>query len=505
MAQHTTQVKITAKDETDKAFNSFKRNAKEGEKAADSFGVSLKSALAVGTGAAVALGAFITSTANSIREMDGLSASAGVTRLRLRAYGAVTKEVGISTDKFADIVKDTNDKLGDFIATGGGGFADFFETVPASVRLTAGELSKLSGPEVLLQVKKSMDAANLSAKEQVFLLESIGNDASRLIPILKGGSEGFEALANKAEKAIIALDKFEAQRIKDAAKEIERATAAVSGSLEKTAAVAAPAAQGFAMYFTGLAKGFSSLFDTPKEDLRDLQKEATKLREMIQAKEASGGSAFALRDVHGEFERVNKQIFKMQKGMGNIDKLMGSAAGKAKKIDSSTSRIKGEITAATKAAELFAEAFADAEKRTTAIQSALKGIQGIRTERTEGDKDASVLGALTAASKARTELRGGNTQKAAELALKAAEELRKVEQEQGKEALGGTFLKNFEKIAQDAANLEKEKAEAIKLEIVIDGEKKEFSFNKEGAKKASDFASKQLADLSAREARRRSQ
>ena len=47
------------------------------------------------------------------------------------AAGAQT--VGIEQEKLADILKDVNDRVGDFLTTGGGPMADFFESIAPKV------------------------------------------------------------------------------------------------------------------------------------------------------------------------------------------------------------------------------------------------------------------------------------------------------------------------------------------------------------------------------------
>ena len=132
------------------------------------------------------------------KDMGNLARVAGTSVEEFSAYAYAVESVGISQENLADISKDVKDKLGDFIATGGGEFSDFFENIAPKVGLTADALRGLSGPDVLVAVKKAMDDANVSAEEQIFYLESIGNDASLLTPLL---AENGKALKEKADRA----------------------------------------------------------------------------------------------------------------------------------------------------------------------------------------------------------------------------------------------------------------------------------------------------------------
>ena len=57
------------------------------------------------------------------------------------------RTVGIEQENLADILKDVNDRVGDFLQTGGGPMADFFKPVAPRVGVTADQFARLSGPE----------------------------------------------------------------------------------------------------------------------------------------------------------------------------------------------------------------------------------------------------------------------------------------------------------------------------------------------------------------------
>ena len=116
-----------------------------------------------------------------------LSNNAQMARLSIKEFQSLAsayKTVGIDADKFADISKDMVDRVGDFLQTGGGPLADFFENVAPKIGLTAKELKGLSGNDALQAVKNAMDEVNLSAEEQVFHFEALASDSSKLIPLM---------------------------------------------------------------------------------------------------------------------------------------------------------------------------------------------------------------------------------------------------------------------------------------------------------------------------------
>ncbi|WP_329859365.1 hypothetical protein [Stenotrophomonas hibiscicola] len=120
------------------------------------------------------------------------------------AAGAAT--VGIQQDKLADIFKDTQDKLGDFLQTGGGAMKDFFEQIAPRIGLTAKELQHLSGPEVLQRYYSALEQAGASQAEMVFYMEAIASDSSMLAPLLARNGEGFRKWGDEAQRLGAVLD-----------------------------------------------------------------------------------------------------------------------------------------------------------------------------------------------------------------------------------------------------------------------------------------------------------
>lgn len=131
-------------------------------------------------------------------------ANSSVKDIQKQAIAA--KAMGVEMDQLGDIYKDTQDKIGDFLTTGGGGMADFFENIAPQISLTAEEFRRLSGPDALQLYYDSLEQANLSQSELVFYMESVASDASSLIPLLANGGEGFRIWGEAAENAGAVMD-----------------------------------------------------------------------------------------------------------------------------------------------------------------------------------------------------------------------------------------------------------------------------------------------------------
>jgi len=147
--------------------------------------VSAAMAAVGGAGLALVKG---TADAGKQISLQAQMANAGVVEFQRWAAGA--KTVGIEQDKLADILKDVNDRVGDFITTGGGPMKDFFEQVAPKVGVTAEQFAKLSGPEALQLYVSSLEKAGLSQQEMTFYMEAMASDATALLPLLaNGGAE----------------------------------------------------------------------------------------------------------------------------------------------------------------------------------------------------------------------------------------------------------------------------------------------------------------------------
>lgn len=201
------QFVIKGQDDTVRAFASINGNV---VKLKD---ITKQTAVAV-AGLTTAFGLLTAKSIANAREIDTLSKLAGVSAEEFQSLSYAFERFNVNQDKFADISKDVQDKLGDFIATGAGPFKDFFEQVAPKVGLTVDALRELSSTDVLIAVKKAMDDANVSAKEQVFYMESIASDATLLLPALKDNGKAIKDYADEFERLNLAMSATEIEKMK---------------------------------------------------------------------------------------------------------------------------------------------------------------------------------------------------------------------------------------------------------------------------------------------------
>jgi lambda family phage tail tape measure protein len=186
----------------DKASQETKKRNAEIAKSFDSLAKGIGTA--IGSIPAV-LTALVVSSSNSAKEIANLSALAGLGTTEFQKLAAGARSVGVDQDKLADIFKDTNDKLGDFINTGGGALKDFFTNIAPMVGVTADQFKKLNSKDALALYVTSLEKANVSQAEMTFYMEAIASDSTALVPLLRDNAKGFDELGASAEDAGIVM------------------------------------------------------------------------------------------------------------------------------------------------------------------------------------------------------------------------------------------------------------------------------------------------------------
>jgi hypothetical protein len=163
-------------------------------------------ATAAATALAGAVVAMTRSTVAAANEIGQLSQVANANPEVFQRWAAASATVGIEQEKLADILKDVNDRVGDFLQTGGGPMADFFENIAPRVGVTADQFARLSGPEALQLYVDSLEKAGVSQQEMTFYLEAMASDATRLIPLLQNGGAEMTRLGAQAQALGAVLD-----------------------------------------------------------------------------------------------------------------------------------------------------------------------------------------------------------------------------------------------------------------------------------------------------------
>lgn len=218
-------------------------------KARDSLNIVGVALGAVGAAAGAAFGVMVADGIRAAHEIKNLSnvANASAEEFQRMAYAA--QSVGIEQDKLADILKDVNDRVGDFITTGAGPMADFFERVAPRVGVTVEQFKKLSGPEALGLYVDTLDRAGLSQQEITFFMEQLASDSTRLVPLLKDNAAGLAAMAAEAESLGLVTSAIDIGKIEAARTSMANVSAVGAAFNRQLAAETAPLLEQVADWF----------------------------------------------------------------------------------------------------------------------------------------------------------------------------------------------------------------------------------------------------------------
>ena len=167
----------------------------------------------------------IVGAAEASRQIDQLSRLSATSAANFQAQAYAAQQFGISNEKLADIFKDVQDKVGDFMQNGAGPLADFFKNIAPQVGVTADQFRNLGGPDALQLYVSSLEKANLSQNEMTFYLEAIASDSALLLPLLQNNGQAMKDLGDEAQRLGAILSDETIQANKEFAAQMDRLNA----------------------------------------------------------------------------------------------------------------------------------------------------------------------------------------------------------------------------------------------------------------------------------------
>jgi hypothetical protein len=199
----------------------FQTGLRTARRSATNFATGVGGQFAAAAGIA-GMGGMVSGAIGLAREMTNMAKIAGlsVEEFQGLAYGAQT--VGIEANKLSDIYKDMNDRVGDFLETGGGPMADFFENIAPQVGVTAEQFRDLNSADALQLYVSSLEEANLSQADMTFYMEAIASDSTALLPLLQDNGTAMAALAAQARNAGLILSNETANGLTESSVEMEQ-------------------------------------------------------------------------------------------------------------------------------------------------------------------------------------------------------------------------------------------------------------------------------------------
>lgn len=175
-----------------------KDDAKEAAVALTGFATAA-SAAALGVGAAGFN--LLKSTSKQITESDRWAKSLKISTQELLAWQFAAEKAGVSGDQMADIFKDIGDKIGDAVLNHSGEAVDALN----ALGLSAEKLSKATPDKQLLAIGDALGTIGSNA-EKTTILESLGNDLSKLLPLFDNNNEKLRQFIDLAKDYGIAPD-----------------------------------------------------------------------------------------------------------------------------------------------------------------------------------------------------------------------------------------------------------------------------------------------------------
>ncbi|HGY1289865.1 TPA: phage tail tape measure C-terminal domain-containing protein [Raoultella ornithinolytica] len=172
----------------DKAERASKKWREQVEKDAKEIGASILAIGAAAATAAVGIGAaglaIVKNTAQQVTEADRWAKSLKMSTQDLLSWQYAAEQAGLTGDNIADIFKDINDKVGDAVLNKSGEAAQALDTLG----LSAEKLAQQSPDKQLLAISSALQKIPTQAGK-TNLLESLGNDLSKMLPLFDNNNE----------------------------------------------------------------------------------------------------------------------------------------------------------------------------------------------------------------------------------------------------------------------------------------------------------------------------
>lgn len=161
--------------------------------------------IAIGIGA---LSKMAVETAKADAEMAIFAQRANTTVESFQVLSTAAAGLGYSQEQLSSVLADTQEKLGEFTATEGGGAADFFDALKNNTKMTDEQIRQLGktlngkdGVEAVQLIKNKMDELGATSQEQRFVFESLASDLTNLLPLFEDGGKLLSVYGDELRKA----------------------------------------------------------------------------------------------------------------------------------------------------------------------------------------------------------------------------------------------------------------------------------------------------------------
>ncbi|WP_290522115.1 MULTISPECIES: phage tail tape measure protein [unclassified Leclercia] len=186
---------VAGMDKAERSSAKWRRQIENDAKAA---GSAILSVGTVAAGAAVATASagivLLKTMSTQVIETDRWAKSLKLSTQELLAWQFAAEKAGVSGEQMADIFKDIGDKIGDAVLNKSGEAVDALN----ALGLSALKLSKITPDKQLLAIGEALSKIGTNA-ERTTILESIGNDLSKLLPLFDNNNQKLQQFIQLAK------------------------------------------------------------------------------------------------------------------------------------------------------------------------------------------------------------------------------------------------------------------------------------------------------------------
>ncbi|WP_422102006.1 hypothetical protein [Vreelandella sp.] len=201
--------------------------------------------------------------AQLIADTDSLAQSIGVATGELQAWDYAAQQAGLAQGQIGDILKDVTERIGEFTAEGTGEAAALFENLNLNIE----EMKRLSPDQQLLRIAEAISTLETRG-EKISYLERLGNDATRLLPLLDNNAALLREYTNEAQALGVAMSQVDIENAVQANRAMAQLTGTMDGFKNQIAADLGPGlaeAVGGLTAFIQEAGGASSILNEMKD------------------------------------------------------------------------------------------------------------------------------------------------------------------------------------------------------------------------------------------------
>ncbi|MGU6928162.1 phage tail tape measure protein [Salmonella enterica subsp. enterica serovar Cubana] len=193
---------VSGLSQAERASQKWRKQVKDDAKAA---AVAFTGFATAASAAALSVGVagynLLKNTSKQITESDRWAKSLNMSTQSLLSWQYAAQKAGVSGDQMADIFKDIGDKIGDAVLNKSGEAVDALDALGLSAKKLSGE----SPDKQLLAISDALSKIKTNS-EKTTILESLGNDLSKLLPLLDQGGDKLQKYLKAAKDFGVAPD-----------------------------------------------------------------------------------------------------------------------------------------------------------------------------------------------------------------------------------------------------------------------------------------------------------